>query len=54
MLLKTLFRCVDIIDTAAMYENEHEIGLAIKELLPIHNLTRKDVFITTKLCKLLL
>lgn len=36
-------------DTAAMYENEHEIGLAIKELLPIHNLTRKDVFITTKL-----
>lgn len=38
-------------DTAAMYGNETELGIAMKELLPKHNLSRKDVFITTKLCK---
>lgn len=39
------------LDTAAMYGNEKELGVALKELLPKHNLSRKDVFITTKLCK---
>ncbi|XP_031357026.1 uncharacterized protein LOC116180971 [Photinus pyralis] len=37
------------IDTAAVYGNEHDIGLALKDLLPIHNLKREDIFITSKL-----
>lgn len=38
-----------LFDTAAMYGNEDEIGKALKKLLPKHNLSRNDVFITTKL-----
>ncbi|XP_023023611.2 glyoxal reductase [Leptinotarsa decemlineata] len=38
-----------LIDTAAVYRNEEDIGRALKELLPKYNLTRKDIFITTKL-----
>ncbi|XP_074034984.1 uncharacterized oxidoreductase YtbE isoform X1 [Leptinotarsa decemlineata] len=38
-----------LIDTAAMYSNEGDIGRALKELLPKYNLSRKDIFITTKL-----
>ncbi|XP_074034995.1 aldo-keto reductase Mvan_2161-like [Leptinotarsa decemlineata] len=38
-----------LIDTAAFHENEEDIGKALKVLLPKHNLTRKDIFITTKL-----
>nr|XP_023028351.1 uncharacterized protein LOC111516418 [Leptinotarsa decemlineata] len=38
-----------LIDTAALYKNEEDIGKALKELLPKYNLTRKDIFITTKL-----
>lgn len=38
-------------DTATMYGNEKELGIAIKELLPKYNLSRKDIFVTTKLCK---
>ncbi|XP_050517156.1 uncharacterized oxidoreductase Mflv_4205-like isoform X3 [Diabrotica virgifera virgifera] len=38
-----------LIDSAAVYGNEVSIGKALKELLPKHNLTRKDIFITTKL-----
>ncbi|KAJ8919628.1 hypothetical protein NQ315_006154 [Exocentrus adspersus] len=38
-----------LVDSAAVYGNEKEIGIALKELLPKHNLTRKDIFITTKL-----
>ncbi|KAH1028981.1 uncharacterized oxidoreductase YtbE [Dendroctonus ponderosae] len=38
-----------LFDTAKMYHNESEIGRALKQLLPKHNLQRKDVFITTKL-----
>ncbi|CAH0546885.1 unnamed protein product [Brassicogethes aeneus] len=38
-----------LIDTAKLYENEKEIGEALKVLLPKHNLTRQDIFITTKL-----
>ncbi|PAV56663.1 hypothetical protein WR25_12421 isoform D [Diploscapter pachys] len=36
-------------DTAKYYKNEAEIGEAIEELLPKYILTRKDVFITTKM-----
>ncbi|CAJ0581928.1 unnamed protein product, partial [Mesorhabditis spiculigera] len=35
-------------DTAQGYGNEEYVGQAFKELLPKHNLTREDVFITTK------
>ncbi|XP_066261862.1 2,5-diketo-D-gluconic acid reductase A-like [Euwallacea similis] len=38
-----------LFDTAKMYQNEIDIGRALKVLLPQHNLQRKDVFITTKL-----
>ncbi|KAG5880450.1 hypothetical protein JTB14_028783 [Gonioctena quinquepunctata] len=38
-----------LIDTAAGYQNEKDIGRALKELLPKYNLTRKDIFITSKL-----
>ncbi|CAH1108201.1 unnamed protein product [Psylliodes chrysocephalus] len=37
-----------LIDTAAIYENEKNIGYALEKLLPKFNLTRKDIFITTK------
>lgn len=36
-------------DTAAVYGNERDIGNALIELLPKYNLTRKDIYITTKL-----
>ncbi|XP_005089972.1 glyoxal reductase [Aplysia californica] len=36
-------------DTASVYRNETDIGKALKELLPKYNLTRKDIFITSKL-----
>lgn len=38
-----------LFDTAAMYGNEDDIGDILKELLPKHNLSRNDIFITTKL-----
>ncbi|CAO4378826.1 unnamed protein product [Caenorhabditis nigoni] len=38
-----------LFDTAKVYNNEAEIGLALENLLPNHNLKREDVFITTKL-----
>ncbi|CAH1108159.1 unnamed protein product [Psylliodes chrysocephalus] len=38
-----------LFDTAQVYGNEEDIGKALKELFPKHNLTRKDVFITSKL-----
>ncbi|XP_008205329.1 glyoxal reductase isoform X2 [Nasonia vitripennis] len=37
------------IDTAVVYRNEEDIGLALKELLPKYNLKREDIFITSKL-----
>nr|CAD7590119.1 unnamed protein product [Timema genevievae] len=37
------------IDTAAVYHNEEDIGRALKELLPKYNLTREDIFVTSKL-----
>ena len=36
-------------DTAAVYQNEADIGLALKELLPQYGLTRNDIFLTSKL-----
>lgn len=36
-------------DTAEMYENEKDMGDAFKKILPKYNLTRKDIFITSKL-----
>ncbi|KAF2898554.1 hypothetical protein ILUMI_07625 [Ignelater luminosus] len=49
VLDKALSAGYRLIDTAAMYGNEQDIGLALKELLPKHNLKREDVFITSKL-----
>lgn len=40
---------VYIVDTAAVYKNESDIGDCLNELLPKHNLKREDIFITTKL-----
>ncbi|KAG8337912.1 hypothetical protein J6590_012462 [Homalodisca vitripennis] len=37
------------VDTAAVYHNEEAIGIALKDLLPRYELTREDIFITTKL-----
>ncbi|MEE6514139.1 hypothetical protein FKM82_022153 [Ascaphus truei] len=36
-------------DTAAVYGNEADLGRALHQLLPLHGLTRSDVFITSKL-----
>uniref|UniRef100_A0A1I7XQP1 Aldo_ket_red domain-containing protein n=1 Tax=Heterorhabditis bacteriophora TaxID=37862 RepID=A0A1I7XQP1_HETBA len=54
---QTIFSVIDaalecgyrFIDTAQIYGNEPAIGRALKELLPKHELTREDIFITTKL-----
>lgn len=40
-----------LFDTAHMYNNEQFLGQAFKELLPKHDLTRNDIFITTKFGK---
>ncbi|KAJ8674839.1 hypothetical protein QAD02_010625 [Eretmocerus hayati] len=37
------------IDTAVVYRNEEDIGLALQELLPKYNLKREDIFLTSKL-----
>jgi diketogulonate reductase-like aldo/keto reductase len=41
-----------LFDSAHLYNNEKDLGKAFKEILPKHNLTRNDIFITTKICKL--
>lgn len=38
-----------MLDTAAVYQNEVEIGVALDQLLPKHQLARTDLFVTTKL-----
>ncbi|XP_070565222.1 glyoxal reductase-like [Ptychodera flava] len=38
-----------LIDTAAVYRNEEDIGTCLKELLPKYGLNRSDIFITSKL-----
>lgn len=40
-----------ILDSAVVYNNEADIGLALKELLPKYNLKREDIFLTSKLGK---
>ncbi|XP_059610849.1 uncharacterized oxidoreductase YtbE-like [Phlebotomus argentipes] len=37
-----------LIDTATVYRNESQIGESLKVLLPKYNLTRKDIFVTSK------
>ncbi|XP_063293388.1 uncharacterized oxidoreductase YtbE-like [Pelobates fuscus] len=36
-------------DTACVYRNEADLGCALRQLLPVHGLTRSDIFITSKL-----
>ena len=38
-----------ITDTASVYRNESDIGSAVASLLTSHQLTRSDIFITSKL-----
>ncbi|XP_022085460.1 uncharacterized protein LOC110976478 isoform X2 [Acanthaster planci] len=38
-----------LIDTAAVYKNEKDIGDCLRELLPKHGLSRDDLFLETKL-----
>jgi len=38
-----------LIDTAQLYENEQHIGRALQTLMPKYELTRTDLFITSKL-----
>ncbi|XP_036379645.1 uncharacterized oxidoreductase Mflv_4205-like [Megalops cyprinoides] len=38
-----------VFDTAAVYENEADLGLALRDLLPKHSLTRTDIFVISKL-----
>lgn len=38
-----------LFDSAHLYRNEKELGAAFAEQLPRHNLTRADIFITTKI-----
>lgn len=38
-----------LFDSAHLYDNEKDLGDAFKKLLPKHGLTRKDIFITTKI-----
>jgi diketogulonate reductase-like aldo/keto reductase len=40
-----------LFDSAHLYNNEKFFGEAFKELLAKHNLTRNDIFITSKFCK---
>lgn len=52
-----IFDCLDAalkhnyrsIDTAAIYKNEEDIGLALEELLPKYGIQRSELFITSKL-----
>lgn len=49
--ISLLFTLLCIIDSAVIYCNEEDIGLALEAFLPKYNLNRDDVFITSKLCK---
>lgn len=42
---------LNLIDTAAVYRNEADIGNSLKQILPNHGLSRADIFITSKLCE---
>lgn len=49
LLILRIFLMFLFQDTAECYHNEADIGTALKELLPKHNLQREDIQITTKL-----
>ncbi|XP_019867721.1 glyoxal reductase-like [Aethina tumida] len=49
VLDKALAAGYRLIDTAKVYHNEKDIGVALKELLPKYKLKREDIFITSKL-----
>ena len=40
-----------LFDSAQLYKNEKDLGQSFKHLLVKHNLTRSDIFITTKFCE---
>ncbi len=42
------------IDCAALYENEDQVGSAIKEGIRTCGLAREDIFVTTKVSELIL
>ena len=42
-----------ISDTAAVYGNEVQVGVGIKKAMEEHGLKREDIFLTTKMGKLL-
>ncbi|XP_029470646.1 uncharacterized protein LOC115098279 [Rhinatrema bivittatum] len=54
---EVIYQCLDAalqhgyrsFDTATVYNNEADMGRALKVLLPKHGLTRQDIFITSKL-----
>ncbi|KAJ7372167.1 hypothetical protein OS493_020596 [Desmophyllum pertusum] len=48
--INTALQCgYRLIDTAAVYRNEADIGRSLKQLLPKYGLSRADIFITSKL-----
>lgn len=47
--MKLIFTFYLDVDTAAVYGNEEDIGIALKTLLPKYKLKRQDIFITSKL-----
>jgi len=50
--LDTAIQCgYRLVDTAAVYHNEADIGHSLKQILPKYGLSRADIFITSKLCE---
>lgn len=48
--LDTAIQCgYRLVDTAAVYRNEADIGHSLKQILPKYGLSRADIFITSKL-----
>lgn len=50
---ETVFQALKVgyrlIDTAAVYKNEREVGDAIRRFLECSQISRKDIFVTSKL-----
>ena len=47
--LNNLYACYLLTDTANVYRNESDIGAAIASLTSSHQLSRSDIFITSKI-----
>jgi len=47
--LKNISKFIKTTDTAQVYKNESDIGRSLEILLPKYNLSRKDIFIITKI-----